>query len=668
MAYKSSSRRGSSGGYDKHKDYSLAIKQAQQSGASQQEIDQLRQERQNKIDAQYGGRDPYRGSSNIMGGGNRGGSSWDDDRHSGGSASAPSPARPSGGHFNENSPGFWQTTESHAAQKGPGYVTGGWSKAPDGSIWLDDNPNWNKNGVAGRTDLSRRPDLAGKTAISNGQTIFYDELGYASHARPGAAGYRPHRDPYAVNGPVEHLWTDQEMMTTEDLNRLQNVKDRLKRGQLTAQEANRLANEIRRGYDYAIDTNGYVTSHSAAGTAAARREEWGLGPGPTAEQVDLMSKVYPWGIRAPGVAPDYLERVHGIPRQPPVPTVHPDRWQNAYLDQSGYPGQGGGSASHGGGSAYPGGDWDGGYPGGAEEYLRELYRQKQMAEQARLQMDYEQNRAGLMADNAQLNALYDRQRNRAAAEHELERLRLSEMGAAHGLNTGAFGQLALGESMAYQDSLSALSAQEAAAAAQSTEQLRQLEFTYRNALTQSVASNQSELMDKLYREYVRQSEAAARAQKEAMSQARWQQERWDRTARWEQERRDKLDHRAQDRMDDWDRWAYQTAEKRRAAQEKALADRARILASYGDFSGYGALGYSDDELAAMKAGWREKHPVKKGSSRRRGGSYHNGSLSTAQVKKMQRKVGVQADGKWGAKSRAAAGNLGADAAWKKYYG
>lgn len=42
---------------------------AQKQGASSGYINQLRQERQNKINAQYGGRDPYRGSANIMGSG-----------------------------------------------------------------------------------------------------------------------------------------------------------------------------------------------------------------------------------------------------------------------------------------------------------------------------------------------------------------------------------------------------------------------------------------------------------------------------------------------------------------------------------------------------------------------------------------------------------------------
>ena len=63
----SGSSTGTSGYYDPNKDYSLAIKNAQTSGADQAYISQLRQERQNKINAQYGGKDPYRGTSDIMG-------------------------------------------------------------------------------------------------------------------------------------------------------------------------------------------------------------------------------------------------------------------------------------------------------------------------------------------------------------------------------------------------------------------------------------------------------------------------------------------------------------------------------------------------------------------------------------------------------------------------
>lgn len=61
----SSSKGGSSGssggkGYDKNVDYSLAIKNAEKSGASQTTIDKLKEERQNKINDKYGGKDPYK--------------------------------------------------------------------------------------------------------------------------------------------------------------------------------------------------------------------------------------------------------------------------------------------------------------------------------------------------------------------------------------------------------------------------------------------------------------------------------------------------------------------------------------------------------------------------------------------------------------------------------
>lgn len=52
------------GYYDKNKDYSAAIEAAKQSGASRAEINRLQQERQNKIDAVYGGKEPNMYNSN----------------------------------------------------------------------------------------------------------------------------------------------------------------------------------------------------------------------------------------------------------------------------------------------------------------------------------------------------------------------------------------------------------------------------------------------------------------------------------------------------------------------------------------------------------------------------------------------------------------------------
>ena len=57
-----------------------------------------------------------------------------------------------------------------------------------------------------------------------------------------------------------------------------------------------------------------------------------------------------------------------------------------------------------------------------------------------------------------------------------------------------------------------------------------------------------------------------------------------------------------------------------------------------------------------------------GGSSRSGGSASNGSLTTDQVKALQAALGVEQDGKYGPKSKAAAGGLSAEEAYKKYVG
>ena len=76
-------------GYDKNVDYNLAIKQAKESGAGEGVIKQLETERQNKINAMYGGVDPNKGgkpsgSSSSGGGSSNGGYHFDFNKNPGG--------------------------------------------------------------------------------------------------------------------------------------------------------------------------------------------------------------------------------------------------------------------------------------------------------------------------------------------------------------------------------------------------------------------------------------------------------------------------------------------------------------------------------------------------------------------------------------------------------
>ncbi len=243
------------GYWDKNKDYSLEIVKAQQRGDSQESIDKLRQERQNKIDATYGGKDPYQGKNDIMG---TGGSSNRGNSSSGGSSQ---------GTFNgisydrSNGGGIYGVPTSNSQQK-----------------------NYKQGGVTYQVgaDMSRRPDLAGGYAISNGYTVFYDEDGYARRAVKGVADYTPHQDINAGNGSYNKsgAWTDNEMLTAADRKKIADIRAQMQAGKITGDQANQAANAIRAGYGYTIDKNGYVTDNGALSSVNDLRKKLGLSTDP----------------------------------------------------------------------------------------------------------------------------------------------------------------------------------------------------------------------------------------------------------------------------------------------------------------------------------------------------------------------------------------------------
>lgn len=133
-------------------------------------------------------------------------------------------------------------------------------------------------------------------------------------------------------------------------------------------------------------------------------------------------------------------------------------------------------------------------------------------------------------------------------------------------------------------------------------------------------------------------------------------------------------------VDRWNQWAdnrdfaYDAYRDSVADQQYADAldleqakDQAELLAAAGDFSGYGALGYTPDQIGLLQAAYGAQNatPGTIDSSKKTGGGggFDNGSLSTAQVKQLQQALGVTADGLWGKNSKAAAGGLSAEEAW-----
>lgn len=581
------------GYYDPNMDYSLAIKQAKDNGASAAEISRLQAERQNKIDDKYGGTDPYKGSSNIMGSG----------------SSAPKSSGSSSRKVYED------TSE---VTKGAGYVTGGYTPgATYGTPILGDNPYWSSGVGASRADMSRRPDLAGSYAVSNGYTVFYDENGYATKAVKGVVDYSPHQDMNVVNGTynTSGAWTDNEVLTAEDRQRIQAIRAQMQAGQITGDQANQLANQIRSSYGYTIDKNGNVTDLGALSTVDSRRQQWGLPTnGVSAEQQNFLQMMYPEQQTTDPAA--LLAAQYALAQgtyDPKTQYTAPAAQQlSAQGPSAGYVAASlGGNYSSGG--SYAGGD-------DLSEYLREMYAQNIAAELAALNATYEQNVADIRAQDDLISATYDKQRNLAAAQNDIQRMQMNEFGIMRGLNSGASGQMALAQSAAYQSGLAQLGSQEAQSLADNALTLTKLTAQYKNAADQAAAQGNAQLASALYDEYVRQQQMAWQAQQAAQEQANWERQ-----------------------------FAYQQM----LDQQNYNLTLQQLAAK--NFE-QGSTGSNASSAGGGKAAQR--------SSQSSG--YNNGGLTTAQIKELQAYYGTTADGMWGANSQKAAGGLTAQAAWSAY--
>lgn len=238
------------GYYDKNKDYS---KELQRTDLSASERNRLTQERQNKINDKYGGKEPNMIGSNktysqTYGGGTSGG----------------------------NSKGTYWGVEYDRSNNG-----GGIYGVPTSN---SQQKNYKQGGVTYQVgaDMSRRPDLAGGYAVSNGYTVFYDKDGYATKASKGTIDYTPHQDINAGNGSYNKsgAWTDNEMLSAADKQKIADIRAQMQAGKITGDQANQAANAIRAGYGYSIDKNGYVTDNGALSRVNDRRAQLGLSTNP----------------------------------------------------------------------------------------------------------------------------------------------------------------------------------------------------------------------------------------------------------------------------------------------------------------------------------------------------------------------------------------------------
>ena len=569
------------GYYDKNKDYS---KELQRTDLSSAERAQLTQERQNKIDAQYGGKEPNMIGSNKTYSQTYGG-------FSGGS---------SGGSSKGSYKGVEYTREDNG---------GGVYGMPSSN---SEAKNYTQGGVTYQVgaDMSRRPDLAGGYAVSNGYTVFYDENGYAKKAVKGVADYTPHQDINAGNGSYgkSGAWTDNEMLSASDRQKIADIRAQMNAGLISGDQANQAANAIRAGYGYSIDKNGYVTDSGALSRVNDLRGRLGLSTTPESSETQ------------------YYRYLMGTDTSPGAQGAGQVQNYGDFVSQGGGTTGASGSILNATGRSYDIGD--------GSDYLKQLYADKVAAELASLKSAYEQNVNSLDAAREQIPQSYDIARNSAANQNALSRGAFNEMAVAQGLNTGTTGQAALAQDVVYQQNLSDIDRQQAQALSDLDLQRSNLETTYKNAIAQAESTGNAELADALYQEYVRQSELAAQ---QAAA----------------------LTAKAQSAMTST-KPTLTASQAQNAIKNGIITDD--VISAFDYYYGQGAYAslYGTGKLAT------DTTPTKKSGNTI--SSYNNGKLTSAQVKEMQEAYGVTADGKWGKNSKAAAGGLSADEAWASYQG
>lgn len=607
------------GYYDKNKDYS---KELQRTDLSASERDRLTKERQNKIDDKYGGREPNMiGSDKTYSqtydkGGNR-----RDNGSSGGSSQAATGGTP--------------------YVKGPGYGTGGYTTPGiygAANLQPTDQANYWKK-MTGGADMSRRPDLAGGYSISNGYTVFYDENGYAKKAVKGVADYTPHQDINAGNGSYgkSGAWTDNEMMSALDRSKIQDIRNRLQRGEITGDQANQAANAIRAGYGYTIDKNGYVTDSGALSSVNDLRRRLGLDVSP--ESAELAYYRYLMGTDTSPSAQvngkvqsfgDYLAENGGVQAGTTGYGTPAYSQQQRVTDISA-----GNVPVQNPGTAQTGVSFD---IGDGSDYLKELYAKKVAAELAALKSAYEQNTATLDASRAQIAPVYDIARNSAANQNALSRGAFQEMAVANGLNTGTTGQAALAQDVVLQQNLSEIDREQAEKTAAIDLQRSQLDTEYRNAIAKAEATEDAELANALYEEYVRQQNLYAKYGGQTGGSSS-----------------------GGSGGSTVVKPTLTASQVQSALKNGIVTDD--VISAFDYYYGQGAYDslYGTGKLTSGGSSGG-------GSTGKKKGSYSNGSLTNQQVKQLQKYYGVSQDGKWGANSKKAAGGLTADQAWAKYQG
>ena len=208
------------------------------------------------------------------------------------------------------------------------------------------------------------------------------------------------------------------------------------------------------------------------------------------------------------------------------------------------------------------------YAGASQnDYINGVYDARLDAQKQALESAYNQKEAEYAAAEEKIPAQYDAQRNALSAQNEIEKANFNEQAAASGLNVGAGSQARLSQSNAYQQGMTAIGKAQADAASNLQLERTKAKTAYQDAIQQAIKDNDAQRAQALYQEAQRIDDNLV---SNALNQAN-------------------LDA------------------TRSSTNYAKMMETAQTLAKYGDFSGYLALGYSQDQVDAMRKVWEAQN-------------------------------------------------------------
>ena len=202
------------------------------------------------------------------------------------------------------------------------------------------------------------------------------------------------------------------------------------------------------------------------------------------------------------------------------------------------------------------------------ESINKIYDAQQKAKTDALKAAYDQNMADYDAQAAKIPQTYNEARRQVSTQADISRANLNEQMAGSGINVGAGSQLALSQQNSRNAAMGKVSTAEADALSDLEAQRQKVKAAYQNAVAQAISENDAARAKALYTEAQRVDNSIVNTAVKQLS-----------------------------------------VDTTLAENERSrLEQQAAMLAKYGDFSGYAALGYSQDQIDAMQKVWGAQNP------------------------------------------------------------